>query len=119
MKTLKVLFIILFVLSISTFAQEELDKMPAIKGGMKELVKNVKYPETAKKEGIMGKVFIKAVIDENGDAVKIEVVKSVDKDLDAAAIEAVKMTKFEPGVNDGKNVQAEVTIPIKFKLDDC
>ena len=119
MKIFKVVLTLIFILSVSTFAQEDLEKMPIIKGGIQELVKNIKYPETAKKEGIMGKVFVKAMIDENGDVVKTEVVKSVDKDLDAAAIGAVQHTKFTPGVKDGKNVKAEVTIPISFKLDDC
>lgn len=119
MKTFKVVLTLIFILSVSTFAQEELEKMPTVKGGMQELAKNIKYPETAKKEGITGKVFVKAMIDENGDVVKTEVVKSVDKDLDVAAIGAVQHTKFTPGVKDGKNVKAEITIPINFKLDDC
>jgi len=33
-------------------------------------------------------------------------------------VKAVKLTKFVPGVKDGKKVKAEVTIPIKFKLDN-
>ena len=48
-----------------------------------------------------------------------EVEKGVNKDLNSAAVSAVKDTKFTPGENDGKKVKAEVTIPIKFKLDDC
>ncbi|MCB0750926.1 MAG: hypothetical protein KDC52_05590, partial [Ignavibacteriae bacterium] len=64
MKTLKLIVIALFVFTISNYAQEEIDKMPEIKGGIQELAKNIKYPESAKKEGIMGTVFVKAVIDE-------------------------------------------------------
>jgi periplasmic protein TonB len=119
MKVLRNILALLIVLSFSLYAQEKCEKMPSIKGGISELTKNIKYPETAKKEGIMGKVFVKAVIDENGNAAKAEVIKGVNDELNAAAIEAVKMTKFEPGVKDGKNVKAEVTIPINFKLDDC
>ena len=119
MKILKLVLMIVFVISCSTFAQEKLDKMPSIKGGIEELAKNIKYPESAKKEGIMGKVFVKAVIDEDGKVSGVEVVKSVNPELDEAAVNAVKLTKFIPGVMDGKNVKAEVTIPINFKLDDC
>ncbi|MCW8850604.1 MAG: energy transducer TonB, partial [Melioribacteraceae bacterium] len=75
------------------------------------------YPESAKKEGIMGKVMVKAVIDENGKVIETEVLKGVNPELDEAAVNAVKLTKFIPGVMDGKNVKAEVTIPISFKLD--
>ena len=59
MKTVKTITTLIFILSILTFAQEELEKTPSIKGGVKELAKNIKYPESAKKEGIMGKVFVK------------------------------------------------------------
>lgn len=117
MRIIKSILILTLIMAFTLNAQDKLDEMPKIKGGMGELVKNIKYPEAAKKEGIMGKVFVKAVIDENGNVLKAKVVKSVNQDLDAAAVKAVKMTKFEPGVKDGKNVKAEVTIPIKFKLD--
>ena len=119
MKVLKLATIILLAISCSTFSQEEIDKMPTIKGGIKALAKNIKYPEAAKKEGIMGTVFVKALIDENGNVENAEVEKGVNKDLNSAAVSAVKDTKFTPGENDGKKVKAEVTIPIKFKLDDC
>ena len=64
MKVLKLALIILIAISCSTFSQEEIDKMPTIKGGIQALAKNIKYPETAKKDGIMGTVFVKALIDE-------------------------------------------------------
>lgn len=118
MKNLIKIFIVFMLSSFVIFAQEELDKMPEIKGGIKELAKNIKYPETAKKDGIMGRVFVKAIIDENGNVENTEVEKGVNEDLNAAAISAVKLTKFTPGENDGKKVKSEVTIPIKFKLDD-
>ena len=110
--------LLFFSLSCSVFAQKELDEMPAIKGGITALANNVKYPESAKKEGIMGIVFVKAVIDAEGNVTEAEVEKGVNEALDVAAVKAVKMTKFEPGIKDGKAVKAEVTIPIKFKLDD-
>jgi TonB family protein len=118
MKVLKLATIILLAISCSTFSQEEIDKMPTIKGGIKALAKNIKYPEAAKKEGIMGTVFVKALIDENGNVENAAVEKGVNDELNAAAISAVKVTKFTSGENDGKKVKAEVTIPIKFMLND-
>jgi TonB family protein len=118
MKRIISFMLMLILLSSVLFAQGELDKMPQIKGGIIELAKNIKYPEAAKKEGKMGTVFLKAIIDENGNVESVNIEKGVDSDLDAAAVKAVKITKFIPGIKDGKNVQAEVTIPIKFKLND-
>ena len=118
MKVLKLALIIVIAISCSTFSQVEIDKMPTIKGGIQALAKNIKYPEAAKKEGIMGTVFVKAVIDELGNVENAEVEKGVNDELNAAAISAVKVTKFTSGENDGKKVKAEVTIPIKFMLND-
>lgn len=109
--------IILLVINHSAFAQDELDKTPMPVGGITAIAKNIVYPESAKKEGIEGKVFVVATIDENGIVVKTEVKKSVNAELDAAAVKAVKMTAFTPGEKDGKKVKATVTIPIQFKLD--
>jgi periplasmic protein TonB len=119
MKVLRNILILLFALSFTLYAQDKSEKMPSIKGGMCELTKNIKYPEAAKKDGVKGKVLIKAVIDENGNVVESTVVKGVTEELNTAAIKAVEMTKFVPGVKNGINVKTEVTIPINFKLDDC
>ena len=118
MENLNKIFIILLLSSLIIFAQDEIDKMPEIKGGIQELVKNIKYPESAKKEGIEGKVFVKANVDVAGNVESAEVVKSINKELDEAAISAIKSTKFIPGEKNGKFVIAEVVIPIHFKLDD-
>ncbi|MBK8944952.1 MAG: energy transducer TonB [Ignavibacteriae bacterium] len=118
MKKLNKIFTIILLSSFVIFAQEELDKLPEIKGGIPELAKNIKYPESSKKEGIEGKVFVKAIIDENGKVESTEVVKSVNKELDEAAISAIKLTEFIPGEKDRKFVKAEVAIPISFKLND-
>ena len=118
MKIIKSVILLIFLLTFGLNAQEEIDKMPKIKGGIKELAKNIKYPKSAKEEGITGTVFIKAVIDSDGNVIKATVEEGVSDELDAAAKTAVKKTKFIPGQDDGKNVKSEVTIPIKFKLDD-
>jgi len=109
---------ILLLSSIVLSAQaKELDKMPSPEGGINSIAENVKYPESAKEAGVEGKVFVKAMIDETGKVVETEIVKSVNKDCDKAAVDAIKKTKWLPAEKDGKTVSAEVTIPIKFKLD--
>jgi protein TonB len=111
------LVLILFTISLHSFAQEEkVDLLPQPVGGIKQILKNVVYPKTAKDAGIEGKVLIKAVVDEKGDVVKTEVEKSVNKDLDEAAIDAIKKTKFTPALKDKKAVKAEIVIPIIFRL---
>jgi protein TonB len=110
------LFFFLFF-GVSGFAQEEkLDKYPEPVGGIEAMIKNVVYPVSAKEAGIQGKVFVKALIDEQGNVTETSILKSVNEDCDKAAIDAIKKTKFTPGIKDNKPVKAEVTIPVMFKL---
>ena len=119
MKTLLRITLILFLSTLLISAQEkELDKTPFPVGGIKEIAKNVKYPESARKDGVQGKVLVKAFVDKNGNVTKTIILTSLNADCDKAAEIAIKKTKFEPAQKDGKNVDAEVTIPISFKLDE-
>lgn len=93
------------------------DKMPEIAGGVKALAEKIVYPAAAKEEGIEGIVFVACVVNEQGDVIKREVLKSAHPALDKAALEAVNGLKFTPGVKDGKNVKVKVTLPISFKLN--
>ena len=109
------LFTVLF--GLNTFAQEEKpDVMPEPIGGIEAIMKNVVYPESAKEEGIQGKVYVKLIVDENGDVSFTEVLKGVNEDLDKAAVDAIKKTKFIPAMKDNKPVKCEVAIPVMFKL---
>jgi protein TonB len=94
------------------------DKMPEPVGGIQAIGNNLTYPEEAKLEGLEGKVFVKAVIDQNGNVVKTEIIKSTNTIFDIPAKDAVEKTKFTPGEHKGKKVKVEVTIPIMFKLAD-
>lgn len=109
------LFTVLFGMNI--FAQEEKpDVMPEPIGGIEAIMKNVVYPESAKEEGIQGKVIVKLIVDEKGNVSSTEVVQSVNKELDKAAVTAIKKTKFNPAMKDKKPVKCEIAIPVQFKL---
>jgi protein TonB len=122
MKNLKLLIVVaivsIMVSSNIIKAQEknELDKVPMPVGGMETILKNVVYPEDAKKDKIEGKIFVKAIIDEKGNVIETKIEKGENKLLCSAAEKAVKATKFTPGEKDGKKVKAEVIVPIFFKL---
>ncbi|HPI19575.1 MAG TPA: M56 family metallopeptidase [Candidatus Kapabacteria bacterium] len=92
----------------------ELDELPGC--DLKELSKNIVYPEDARKEGKEGKVFVSAYVNVKGEVEKVKIEKSDNTFFDKAAITAVKNTKFKPGMKDKKPVAAWVTIPINFKL---
>jgi len=118
MKNLFYSFLFLFFLfGLDVFAQEDkVDVMPEPVGGIEQILKNVVYPKAAKDAGIGGKVIVKAVINEKGNVVETEVMKSVSEGCDKAAVDAIKKTKFTSGKKDDKPVKTEITIPIMFKL---
>ncbi|MFH1051474.1 MAG: TonB family protein [bacterium] len=85
---------------------------------MKEIQKNLIYPEDARKAGIEGKVVIRTLIEKDGSPTKIQVVFSDNSLLDSAAIKAILLTKFVPATVGGKATASWVTIPVVFKLKD-
>jgi len=98
---------------------------PEFLGGMEALMqflaKNVQYPETAKKENAAGMVLVQFIITEDGSLTEIKPVmndQTLHPDLVKEAIRVVQtMPKWKPGIQDGKVVRAQFTLPIKFKLD--
>lgn len=110
-------FLLLVMLNNYNYAQDQkLVNEPQIVGGKSALMQNVKYPLEALKNGTQGKVFIKATINKNGVAEKIELIKG-NEILGKAAINAVKKTKFTAAKDKkGNLVNTEITIPVEFKL---
>lgn len=92
------------------------EEMPEPIGGLKSIQEKIRYPEVAKREGIEGKVYVLAFIDEKGNVANAKIIKGIGGGCDEAALDAVKQTKFIPGKQRGKPVKVQVTVPIIFKL---
>ncbi len=92
------------------------EKMPSPIGGLATIYKKVHYPEIAIKAQIQGKVYVMALVNENGGVDDVKVLKGIGGGCDEAAVEAVKATKFTPGQVKGKNVKVKVALPVVFKL---
>ena len=100
---------------------EIVEQMPSFAGGMEGLMRylsrNIKYPVTAQKAGIQGRVLVQVIIDSNGNVTNPKITKSVDPSLDAEAIRVTaNMPKWQPGMQRGKAVNVKYTFPIEFKL---
>lgn len=77
------------------------------------------YPRLAKKAGIQGVVWVKVLVDKDGQSRKAMIAKSSGNELlDNAALESAKTARFKPGIADGKPVATWVTYNIDFKLDE-
>ena len=92
------------------------ENMPGPIGGMYAIQEKIQYPETAKRSGIQGKVMIQAFIDENGKVIHAKLLNGIGGGCDEVAVDAIKQTRFNPGIQNGKPVKVQVTIPIWFKL---
>ncbi len=93
------------------------DTAPELKGGYEFIRKNLKYPDLARQAGIEGKVLIKAIIDEQGNVLRAEVLKEDGNvGFGQAAIDVVMKCKFTPAKQRDKAVKVAITLPITFKL---
>ena len=86
---------------------------------MKYISKNTIYPQTAKENFIMGRVFVSFVVNKNGEVERVKILRGVDQYLDAEAVRVVQsMPKFKPGKQRGKAVNVQYNVPINFTLDE-
>lgn len=92
----------------------------------REIQSNLKYPEDAKDWGVEGTVFVKFVVDENGEIPYATTSSNIEtsmemylKDLEVQAIEAVKATAgdWEPGKVDGVEVASMAVVPVTFDFE--
>lgn len=81
------------------------------------VIKNLAYPDNAKRGKIQERVIIEFVVDKNGDTQEIEVIKGVDENLSLAAKQLVKkFPRWKPAMLDGKPINMKMALPIEFKL---
>jgi len=74
------------------------------------------YSEEARKAKYSGTVLLSLVVDTDGKAKSIKVVKGVGLGLDEKAIEAVQKWKFTPGKKNGSAVPVYATVEVNFRL---
>lgn len=99
------------------------EQMPQFPGGeaalMKYIQTHIKYPPTAAKNHVQGRVIVQFIVWKDGSIDAVKVVRSVDKDLDKEAIRVCKtLPKFTPGRQNGKIVPVWYTLPVTFKLPE-
>ncbi|PAW94241.1 hypothetical protein CKK33_12380 [Mucilaginibacter sp. MD40] len=101
------------------------EQPPQVIGGESKLFfylkKNLKYPKSAKENNIQGTVRVTFVVERDGRLSDIKVKKSLSEDTDAEAIRLMsdpKAPKWIPGMEGGKPVRVQYSIPVYFRLDN-
>jgi TonB family protein len=74
------------------------------------------YSEEARKAKYSGSVMLSIVVNTDGKAEQIQVIKSLGMGLDEKAIEAVQKWRFLPGKNKGVPVKVKAQIEVNFRL---
>jgi TonB family protein len=103
-------------------SNEEKEKCSKLK--LLEFVyQNLKYPESARENGVQGTVVTQFIVDKNGGIIDLEIVRDIGAGCGEAVYTALyamvnEGIKWIPGKQRGKNVNVLYTLPVKFKLDD-
>jgi bla regulator protein BlaR1 len=74
------------------------------------------YSEKARQAKYQGVCVISLIIDEQGNPMRVQVVRHLGMGLDKKAVEAVKAYRFEPAMRFGKPVAVTVNIEVNFRL---
>ncbi len=91
-----------------------------------KLINNLKYPEDAKDWGVEGTIYVKFVVDENGEIPYATTATNIEtsrenylNDLEEQAVEAVKATsgEWEPAKVDGQEVASLAVVPVTFDFE--
>jgi TonB family protein len=96
-------------------------EMPEFPGGdagrVEFLSVNIKYPQMAKETGVMGKVYVNFVIDENGYVVESKLIRGIGGGCDEEAMRVIRsMPKWKSGKQNGIPVRVQFSLPIEFTL---
>ena len=99
-----------------------MNRIPSYLTGKSEALKffarNTKYPISALKAKVEGRVLVKFVVERDGSISDIDIYKGVSPDLDAEAIRVLNMMpKWIPDKQKGEKEAETFIMPISFRLE--
>ena len=99
------------------------EKTAEFPGGIRKLMQflasEIKYPATAQRANVQGKVYLQFVVRKDGSINDIKILKGIGFGCDEEAIRVVKlMPKWSPAKQKGKAVSQMYTLPIQYALEE-
>ena len=94
------------------------EQMPQLIGGVASLQKKVRYPEMARRAAIEGRVTIQFIVNEQGKVENPRVIRGIGGGCDEEALKAVMTARFKPGMQRGRPVRVQYSLPIVFRFAD-
>ena len=125
---MKSILLLLLFIPMLTWAQRDTNReevflvvqqMPKFIGGDEALMEYIKegtiYPQVCRDSNITGTVYVQCVINIAGRIEQVKITRSVHPLLDEEAMRVVShMPRWEPGKQNGKLVNVQYTLPIRF-----
>jgi len=81
------------------------------------LAQNIYYPDIDKQNKIEGRVIVTFIVEADGSLTNIKVLRAPSQTLSDEAVRVISLSpKWEPGVQNGKPVRVQYTVPVAFTL---
>ncbi|MCC5915208.1 MAG: energy transducer TonB [Balneolaceae bacterium] len=94
------------------------EDMPELIGGLEALQRDIRYPEMARRAGIEGRVYIQFIVNEQGQVEDPQVIRGIGGGADEEALRVVSQAEFRPGMQRGRPVRVQYSLPIFFRLQN-
>lgn len=94
---------------------------PSPQGGLEEFYKyvgrNYNYPAQAQEQGVSGRVLLQFVVERDGSLTDIKVLRDLKYGTGEEAVRMLKKApKWKPGIQNGRPVRVQFTLPIQLNL---
>ncbi len=94
------------------------EEMPELIGGLASIQSEIEYPEMARRAGIEGRVYVQFIVNEQGEVEDPQVIRGIGGGADEEALRAVRQAKFKPGMQRGRPVRVQYSLPVVFRLQN-
>lgn len=97
------------------------ENQPDFPGGMQAFYKylgnNIRYPAVARENNVQGRVFVTFVVEKDGSLTDIKVMRGIGSGCDEEAVRVLKKSpKWKAGIQNGRPVRVQYSVPIAFNL---
>lgn len=94
------------------------EEMPELTGGQTWLYDQINYPEIARKAGIEGRVVVQFVVNTDGKAENLQVLRGIGGGCDEEAMRVIGEAEFTPGRQRGVAVPVQMAQTVVFRLQN-
>lgn len=85
---------------------------------LRNIYGNIRYPQRARMEDIQGKCIAQFVVDKEGKIQDIQILRGICTEIGQEVYRVIEnMPDWNPGMQDGKAVKVQFTLPVSFKLE--